>query len=175
MENRQFHTPVPVAFMFTHERGGLVAAEGGGVAATPWPRGDAGEKASRRLHARPSPRHRRDLRPFKNDDVAALMIQNQWHAWNARRFMQDAIRTRYTVKTDPLTGRLMRVRRADYFSHESRRHRGRDVDIPWETRRGDAAGAEWIVRGDDEQAKACSRGEGQQIVSARIDFAAAAT
>ena len=34
----------------------------------------------------------RDLKPYKNDDVAALMIQCQWFAWKARRFIQDAIR-----------------------------------------------------------------------------------
>ena len=49
----------------------------------------------------------RDLKPYKNDDVAALMIQCQWFAWKARRFIQDAIRKQYAAKTDPLTGRLM--------------------------------------------------------------------
>lgn len=49
----------------------------------------------------------RDLKPYKNDDVAALMIQCQWFAWRGRCFMQDCVRKQYTVKTDPLTGRLM--------------------------------------------------------------------
>ena len=49
----------------------------------------------------------RDLKAFKSEDVAALMIQNQWHAYKARQFMMNAVRAQYTVKTDPLTGRLM--------------------------------------------------------------------
>ena len=46
-----------------------------------------------------------------------------------------------SVKVDLMTS----FRRADIFSDESRRRRGRDMDIP-PTNRGDAAGATWIVR-----------------------------
>ena len=42
--------------------------------------------------------------------------------------------------------------------------------------RGDAAGASWIVRGDDERTKACAlERRGQRIVPARVDAAAAGT
>ena len=51
-----------------------------------------------------------------------------------------------------------------YYSDESRRRRGCDVDSPWSrVSRRRPADAAWIVRGDDERAS--SRGEVQRIVA----------
>ena len=47
----------------------------------------------------------RDLRPYKNDDVAALLIQRQWLVFRSRQFVLQAIRSKFGAKKDPFTGR----------------------------------------------------------------------
>ena len=58
------------------------------------------------------------------------MIQKQWHAYKARQFMMNAVRAQYTVKTDPLTGRLMYTNVHTHAGFKNRLVRARANWIP---------------------------------------------
>lgn len=58
------------------------------------------------------PRHLywRQLKPYKNVDVAALLIQAQWKCFRARQFVLALVRSSYDAAKDPVTGRFIYTR-----------------------------------------------------------------